>query len=232
MIQFVERKSHTNSFVVERKGLGHPDTLADGIAEYASIQYSKYCLENFGTVLHHNLDKTYISGGLATAEFGIGHFSEPIKIYINGRCSSSFAGTSIPLQEIFENAVDDYLSALLPYCQRSNYRVLVHTTTFSHSDYWFKPRSLADVPDAAHPHANDTSYTVGYWPTYQGGNPAAKDRGGPGERNAGYKSTLACRTRHQVDALWESEWLMPDAVCSYDFTVDEQPPAVQGNLRG
>jgi len=31
--------------VVERKGLGHPDTLADGIAEAAEIEYCRYCLD-------------------------------------------------------------------------------------------------------------------------------------------------------------------------------------------
>lgn len=164
MIEFALKMPHPDSFVIERKGLGHPDTLSDGIAEYASIKYSKYCLDNYGTVLHHNLDKTYISGGLATADFGRGYFSQPIKIHMNGRCSSSFAGSRIPVDEIFAAAADEYLTAVLPHCHPSSYVVVMNTTTYSHSDYWFNPRSLADVPDAIKPHANDTSYTVGYWP--------------------------------------------------------------------
>ncbi|HFF7439789.1 TPA: methionine adenosyltransferase, partial [Streptococcus pyogenes] len=32
--------SHLSYEVVERKGLGHPDTLADGIAEQIEIDYS------------------------------------------------------------------------------------------------------------------------------------------------------------------------------------------------
>ncbi|HER5065896.1 TPA: methionine adenosyltransferase, partial [Streptococcus pyogenes] len=35
--------SHLSYEVVERKGLGHPDTLADGIAEQIEIDYSLYC---------------------------------------------------------------------------------------------------------------------------------------------------------------------------------------------
>ena len=50
--------------VVERKGLGHPDTLVDGIAEFSEIQYAKYCLERFGAIPHHNLDKAMLLGGL------------------------------------------------------------------------------------------------------------------------------------------------------------------------
>jgi S-adenosylmethionine synthetase len=32
---------------VERKGIGHPDTLADGLAERLSFVYSKYTKEKF-----------------------------------------------------------------------------------------------------------------------------------------------------------------------------------------
>lgn len=39
--------SHLSYEVVERKGLGHPDTLADGIAEQIEIDYSLYCLDKF-----------------------------------------------------------------------------------------------------------------------------------------------------------------------------------------
>ena len=49
--------------VVERKGLGHPDTLADALAERMSVAYSRHCRERFGAVLHHNLDKLYLRGG-------------------------------------------------------------------------------------------------------------------------------------------------------------------------
>ena len=43
--------------IVERKGLGHPDYLADSIAENFSINLSKYYIEHFGRILHHNVDK-------------------------------------------------------------------------------------------------------------------------------------------------------------------------------
>ena len=46
--------------IVERKGIGHPDTLADALANEVSSAYSRYCLENFGFILHHNIDKFYI----------------------------------------------------------------------------------------------------------------------------------------------------------------------------
>lgn len=58
--------------IVERKGLGHPDTLSDGLAESISIAYSLFCLEKYGAILHHNVDKIAIQGGQATIDFGCG----------------------------------------------------------------------------------------------------------------------------------------------------------------
>jgi S-adenosylmethionine synthetase len=55
--------------VVERKGAGHPDTLADGVAEAISRAYSRYCLDGFGAILHHNTDKTSLLGGAAHVRF-------------------------------------------------------------------------------------------------------------------------------------------------------------------
>ena len=43
--------------LVERKCLGHPDSLADGIAESISRALSRAYLEECGTVLHHNTDQ-------------------------------------------------------------------------------------------------------------------------------------------------------------------------------
>ena len=56
--------------IVERKGLGHPDTLCDSAAEALSIALSKYYVEHFGRILHHNVDKVALVGGAATVGFG------------------------------------------------------------------------------------------------------------------------------------------------------------------
>lgn len=42
--------------VVEKKGIGHPDTLVDGISESISPSLSKYYLDEFGQILRHNVD--------------------------------------------------------------------------------------------------------------------------------------------------------------------------------
>ena len=43
--------------IVERKGLGHPDTICDLVMERISVALSNAYLERFGRILHHNCDK-------------------------------------------------------------------------------------------------------------------------------------------------------------------------------
>ncbi|MGC8538931.1 MAG: methionine adenosyltransferase, partial [Candidatus Micrarchaeia archaeon] len=48
---------------VERKGLGHPDSLIDGIVDEVSHALSREYIEKTGMILHHNVDKGLIIGG-------------------------------------------------------------------------------------------------------------------------------------------------------------------------
>jgi len=64
------QKSHNIYDIVERKGVGHPDTLADLIAEEFSNTYSKYCLKHFGVILNHWADKVVLSGGISELDYG------------------------------------------------------------------------------------------------------------------------------------------------------------------
>ncbi len=94
--------------IVERKGIGHPDTLADGIAEAISIEYSRFCLEEFGAILHHHFDKTLIMGGRAKIDFGSGKMERPVRLLVNGRISSQFGNKKIDYKKIQENAIKNY----------------------------------------------------------------------------------------------------------------------------
>ncbi|MEM5832519.1 MAG: methionine adenosyltransferase, partial [Candidatus Aenigmatarchaeota archaeon] len=49
--------------IVERKGIGHPDTICDLICEEASINLSKEYKKKFGRVLHFNIDKALLAAG-------------------------------------------------------------------------------------------------------------------------------------------------------------------------
>ena len=63
--------------VVERKGLGHPDTLADGISEAISRSLCEFYLDEFGQILHHNVDKVLIIAGKSAPRFAGGTILKP-----------------------------------------------------------------------------------------------------------------------------------------------------------
>jgi S-adenosylmethionine synthetase len=100
--------------IVERKGLGHPDTICDAIAERISVRLSRYYLERFDMILHHNVDKILLCGGSARPCFGGGEVTEPIEIYLSGRATREWRGTSIPVHEIAVAACRDLLRQRLP----------------------------------------------------------------------------------------------------------------------
>jgi S-adenosylmethionine synthetase len=73
--------------VVERKGQGHPDTLADGVSEAISVELSRFYLEEFGEILHHNVDKVLITAGRTVVSFGGGRVLEPPTVIVGGRAT-------------------------------------------------------------------------------------------------------------------------------------------------
>jgi len=95
--------------VVERKGLGHPDSLCDALAESLSLTLSRFYLDRFGAVLHHNVDKALLRGGRARAAFGGGRVEEPIDIYIAGRATRRVGDVEIPIEALTEDACVGWL---------------------------------------------------------------------------------------------------------------------------
>ena len=66
--------------IVERKGLGHPDTLSDALGEHLSCTYSNYTRTRFGAILRHQFDKVALMCGRAKVSFGAGEMLEPIRV--------------------------------------------------------------------------------------------------------------------------------------------------------
>jgi len=54
--------------IVERKGIGHPDSISDGVADAVSKALCKYYLKEFDAVFHHNTDETQIVAGEVAAQ--------------------------------------------------------------------------------------------------------------------------------------------------------------------
>ena len=54
--------------LVERKGIGHPDSIADGVAESISRALCRAYMEETGVYLHHNTDQGEVVAGRVPAE--------------------------------------------------------------------------------------------------------------------------------------------------------------------
>ena len=147
--------------IVERKGIGHPDTVCDALAEEASVALSRFYLERFGSVMHHNVDKGLLSGGAARAVFGGGEVLQPIELYLAGRATAQYRGVRVPLQKIVAESSRRWVMRHLPHLDAERH-LRVHSL--------IRPASadLADLfarrRDEGAPLANDTSFGVGYAP--------------------------------------------------------------------
>lgn len=99
--------------IVERKGLGHPDTLCDALAEEFSLALCRFYRDRFGLVLHHNVDKVLLRGGVAHPAYGGGVVVAPIEIYLAGRATAELRGEKLPLEELAIEACRSWLRGSL-----------------------------------------------------------------------------------------------------------------------
>ena len=110
LVEQLLRPYSANKFeIVEKKGLGHPDTLCDGISDAISRSLSKYYIDHFGHILHHNVDKVLLIGGQSKPKFGGGEIVRPLAIVIGGRATDDADGTKIPVNEIAKEATEKFL---------------------------------------------------------------------------------------------------------------------------
>ncbi len=100
--------------LVERKGYGHPDTLADGIAESISKKLSKFYIKEYGRILHHNTDQVEVVGGKVNVDFGGGELVEPIHIILSGRATTEVSGRELPVHEMAVSSAKDFIKEKLP----------------------------------------------------------------------------------------------------------------------
>ena len=147
--------------IVERKGIGHPDTICDALAENLTLALSRHYLECFGTILHHNVDKALLCGGAARCTFGGGELLEPIEIYLAGRATTRHHGIDVPVEAIAIEATRTWLAENLPTLDPvRDVRVYpkLRPTSADLAALFTRQR------EAAAPLANDTSFGVGFAP--------------------------------------------------------------------
>ena len=86
--------------IVERKGIGHPDTMCDSIMDAISVALCAAYREAFGTILHHNIDKGLLAAGSVERHFGGGRIVSPMELIIGDRATFKAAGKEIPVADI------------------------------------------------------------------------------------------------------------------------------------
>lgn len=164
--------------IVERKGVGHPDTLADALAEEFSRVYSNYTLSKFGAILHHNFDKVGLLGGESFVTFGKGYLIKPIRVLLNGRASIRFGNKEIPVRELLEETARNFLVKFFPNIDKEKDIEILYNLSTSSSPgrvygsgpeeevrtYMFKPRGLQDLKELVFLGANDTSIGCSFAP--------------------------------------------------------------------
>jgi S-adenosylmethionine synthetase len=144
--------------VVERKGIGHPDTICDALAENLSRNLCREYRKRFGAILHHNVDKVLLAAGRSAPAFGAGEVLAPIHLCLAGRATE--AGDGATLKEIGIEGSRDWLRKNLHALDAErhvDFHWLVQSTS----------RDLQQLFARSHekvPLANDTSIGVGYAP--------------------------------------------------------------------
>jgi len=146
-----------NIEIVERKGIGHPDSVADALAEEVSKALCKMYIKEFGHVLHHNTDETQIAAGSARPKFGGGVVIDPSYILLVGRTTTEVGDKALPCKPVALDAARKYLKKTFPNLNADSEVILDAKLGMGSDD-------LTGVYKASGHLANDTSFGVGYAP--------------------------------------------------------------------
>jgi S-adenosylmethionine synthetase len=145
--------------IVERKGVGHPDSICDAIMDQVSVGLSRAYLEKFGTIMHHNADKSLLVAGNVECRFGGGVMKEPMLLIFGDRATFEVDGERIPVEEIAIQTAKDWLKENLRFVdpeEHMKYQVELKPGSQGLTDIFKRNECMMG--------ANDTSAAVGYAP--------------------------------------------------------------------
>ncbi|MCQ2070178.1 MAG: methionine adenosyltransferase [archaeon] len=147
--------------IVERKGIGHPDSVADGVAETVSEALCAMYKDKVGHVLHHNTDQTEVVAGISAPAFGGGEIIKPVYVLMDGRATTYIEKDgkteSLPVESTALKGVRNYLKKTYPHLDIDS-DIILDTKLGMGSD------DLTGVYKASNYLSNDTSFGVGFAP--------------------------------------------------------------------
>ncbi len=144
--------------IVERKGVGHPDSMADGFAEAVSRALCNEYIKKCGTVLHHNTDQVEVVAGRSHPQYKGGELISPIYVLLVGRATKEFKDIKIPTDTTAVRAAKQYLKNTLPDIDSEHDIIIDCKLGVGSTDL----QSVFKRGKA--PMANDTSFGVGHAP--------------------------------------------------------------------
>jgi S-adenosylmethionine synthetase len=140
--------------IVERKGIGHPDSMCDGIMQGVSRALSRAYRDRARMVLHHNCDKAMLVAGQAELRWAGGRVLEPMRLVMGDRATASWDGERIDVPAIAVDTARKWSAPTAPRRSRCAHAYQVE----------LKPGSAslaAQYRRDALPIANDRSAVVG-----------------------------------------------------------------------
>ena len=144
--------------LVERKGIGHPDTICDSLVEAISLALSQLYLARTGALAHYNIDKALLAAGQCEKGFGRGEMTRPMELIVGDRATFVADGVTLPIEETVRTAVDTWVRTSLPH---------VRAGTDLHTRLALAPGSVElrrIFKDTAAIASNDTCGASGYAP--------------------------------------------------------------------
>ncbi len=142
--------------IVERKGLGHPDTICDLVMEQISLALCRAYTERCGRILHYNCDKGLLVAGQVERRYGGGRVVEPMRLVIGDRATLV---KEFDVAEIAVETAKRWFRENLPLVDPDRH-LLFQVELRGGSDELIH---IFEEPTAILP-ANDTSAAVGYAP--------------------------------------------------------------------
>jgi S-adenosylmethionine synthetase len=100
--------------LVERKGLGHPDTICDSLVEAIALDLNRMYLDRLGAVAHYNIDKALLVAGQCRKGFGGGEVTRPMELIVGDRATFAVDRHRLPVEETAHAAVERWLAGHLP----------------------------------------------------------------------------------------------------------------------
>ncbi|MES2138530.1 MAG: methionine adenosyltransferase [Bacteroidota bacterium] len=148
--------------MAERKGLGHPDSICDQITEQISVELCKYYLQEFGMIMHHNVDKALLIGGQSMPAYNGGKIIKPMSLIIAGRATQQVNDRIIPVEEIAIETAKKWLQKNIRHLDVSKDILISSKIRPGSADLvgLFNRFGKGEIPLA-----NDTSFGAGYYPT-------------------------------------------------------------------